>query len=78
MIFSFFASKYARAGAVVAFLLGLAGWFAYDQQRVGARKVLEKSRTEAKRRNAKSAKIRKEARKPGAADRLLRDYCRDC
>ncbi len=41
-------------------------------------RVVTKSKKVAKKRNAKAAKIRRKARRPGAAERLLRDACRDC
>lgn len=78
MITSLLTSKIARIGVAITGVLALVGLFAYEQQATGARKIIEKSRTEAKKRNEKSAKIRKKAKAPGAADRLLRDYCRDC
>lgn len=78
MILSWLSSKFARIGIGVATVAALVGMFAYDQQKVGARKVEDKSRAEAKIRNVKSKQIRQKAKEPGAAARLLRDYCRDC
>lgn len=64
------------AGVVVG-LIALKSYGLYEQ-RVGARKVVEKSKIEGKKRNANAQRKHAEARKPGAADRLLRDSCRDC
>ena len=48
------------------------------QRSKGAATVVAESKEKAKDANAKSEKARADARKPGAADRLLRDACRDC
>lgn len=42
------------------------------------KRFVQKSVKEGKARNAKAEKVREKARQPGAAGRLLREYCRDC
>jgi hypothetical protein len=42
------------------------------------KRFVEKSVKEGRARNAKAEKVREKSRQPGAADRLLREYCRDC
>lgn len=46
--------------------------------RKGGEAVIERSKTQGKINAQKSAKAHEKARTPGAADRLLRDSCRDC
>lgn len=41
-------------------------------------KIVRASKAEGKKRNERASKLREAARKPGAADRLLADHCRDC
>lgn len=50
----------------------------YYQQKKGAAMAVERSIKHGEEINRENAKVRREARKPGAAERLLRDYCRDC
>jgi hypothetical protein len=48
------------------------------QRHKGAAAVVEASKEKAKVANAKNEIVRRKAREPGAADRLLRSDCRDC
>lgn len=71
----------SRIGLTAITLLGL--WIAwkannYHHQKKGAAKVIEKSIEAGRKINRANAKVRKDAQRPGAAGRLLRDYCRDC
>lgn len=50
----------------------------YYHQQKGKAIVIEESIEAGKEKNRVNAKIRKDAKRPGAAERLLRDYCRDC
>ena len=64
----------------IAVLLTFGAWKAnnYYQRSLGVKMAVEKSVKAGKVANAKNAKVRKKASKPGAADRLRRRYCRDC
>jgi hypothetical protein len=48
------------------------------QRGKGAAMVYEDAKREGRQINAKNETIRQKAKQPGAADRLLRDSCRDC
>lgn len=48
------------------------------QRSKGAATVIEASKEQGKANAEKSRKAHEKARQPGAADRLLRDSCRDC
>jgi hypothetical protein len=48
------------------------------QQYKGGQAVIAKSQKAGKAANAKAQKSHAAARKPGSADRLRRQYCRDC
>ena len=48
------------------------------QRSKGAAAVVTGSIEKAKAANERNAKVREKAKQPGAADRLLRDSCRDC
>jgi hypothetical protein len=48
------------------------------QRGKGAAMVYEDAKREGRQINAKNEAIRQKAKQPGAADRLLRDSCRDC
>ena len=48
------------------------------QRSKGAAAVVTGSIEKAKAANERNAKIREKAKEPGAAERLLRDHCRDC
>lgn len=61
-------------GGVFIFL----GIFAYDQRQRGAEKVFAQSKQEGKKINAKNSEVFSRAGKPGAADRVLKRFCRDC
>lgn len=59
-------------------VFGVIFWFAAHERNVGAEHVVEHSRKEGAKINAKNDALR--ARNPidGAALRLRREYCRDC
>lgn len=68
-------------GRVVASVL--VGWIFLQinnarQRSVGAEQVITNSIQRGKAANETNAKIREQAKTPGAAERLLRDSCRDC
>lgn len=71
-------SKMARI--VVACLAGLLAIKLYGlyQQQVGKRAVIEQSIERGRQANVENSNVRKQASKPGAFERLLRDSCRDC
>ena len=48
------------------------------QRSKGAAIVVAESKEKAKVANAKNEKVRDNARRPGAAERLLKNDCRDC
>lgn len=48
------------------------------QRQRGAAAVVEQSIETGREINDQNQKVRSAARRPGAADRLLRKYCRDC
>lgn len=65
---------------VLGVLAFMAAWKInnYYAEKKGAQKVIEKSVKKGKEINRVNAKVRKSAKRPGAAGRVLRDYCRDC
>lgn len=63
--------------AVLAFVGGVA-YYNEMQKMKGEARVIERSKTASKANAEKSRKAHEKARQPGAADRLLRDSCRDC
>jgi len=48
------------------------------QRSKGAATVIEESKQKARIANERNAKIREQVKAPGAAERVLRNYCRDC
>ena len=71
-------TRVGRAGIIA---LGCAlGWvaFASHYKNVGARNVIAKTNESAKIIAADGKKARAPAERPGAADRLRKDSCRDC
>ena len=72
-----------RIGILVAgvvALVGLRAWDVSNQQAKGAAKVVEVSKKEGVKANAKNDEVRRAAAAPGAAERLRRDksVCGDC
>lgn len=65
---------------IVASLVALRAWDVSHQRGVGRQQVVATSKKEGAKANAKSAQVRSDAAKPGAARRLLSDpaVCRDC
>jgi len=78
MILTFLATKLGRIAAGVGAVLVFLGIFALDQQSRGKAKVLEASKQEGKKINAKNAQVFDRARQPGAPERVRKLYCRDC
>lgn len=66
------------AGALA--LVGLRAWDVSNQQAKGAAKVVEVSKKEGAKANAKNDEVRRASAAPGAVDRLRRDksVCGDC
>jgi hypothetical protein len=66
--------------AVVALVGGFAIlWgFAEYNQRLGKTELLADSKQEGKKNAEKANAHHDQSRKPGAAQRVLKDYCRDC
>jgi len=71
-------NPWARVAGAVAGVFVI--WFAFAShyEGKGARKVIAASKIEGAKNAKKSAAHHDAARKPGAADRLLKDSCRDC
>lgn len=69
------------AGAALAGLLAIKGYGLYQRQ-IGAnqatQKIAKQSEKAGKEANAKASKAHDSAAKPGAAQRVLSKYCRDC
>ena len=63
------------AGAAILVFLGA---FALDQQSRGKTKLLAESKQQGKKINEKNAQVFDRAARPGAPQRVLKNYCRDC
>ena len=48
------------------------------QRHKGAERIITQSIERGKAANERNAKIREKVKAPGAAERVLRNYCRDC
>lgn len=48
------------------------------QRKKGAEQIITQSIAKGKAANEQNAKIRAQVKAPGAAERVLRDFCRDC
>ena len=78
MIWALLGSKPLRlAVGVLVAMLGYEGW-KYHEQNVGATKVVEKAKQAGRAANDKNEIVRRRAAEPGAADRLRKEFCRDC
>lgn len=66
------------AAAIVVSVLGGVHFYNESQRMKGEARVVERSKQKGKDNARKSAKVHQKAREPRAADRLLRDHCRDC
>lgn len=81
MIMAWLAARMVPIGAGLAIVVAL---FAWDRVRIwnaesrGAEKVVARSRDEGNKINAKNAQVHDRAGQPGASERVLRKYCRDC
>lgn len=64
------------AGAAVGLVaLGINNHF---QRQKGANEIITQSIERGNQANERNAAIRQKAKAPGAAERVLRDFCRDC
>ena len=68
-------------GRIIA--IALAGWAALAmnnayQRRVGGKQLVEASKKAGKKANATNEAVRRDAAKPGAFGRLLKDSCSNC
>lgn len=70
--------RIVASGAVVSVLVTSCVVRDRSVEQRGAAKVVEASKKEGAKANAINSKVRADARKPGAADRLLKSACRDC
>ena len=79
-MFGFDLWKLAGGGVAVAVLVGSCVARDMRIEQRGGTKVVTASKTAGKQANATNDKVRTDARKPGAAERLLADpsTCRDC
>jgi hypothetical protein len=81
MIMAWLAARVVPIGAGLAIVVALVAW---DRVRIwnaenrGAEKVIAQSRDEGNKINAKNAEVRERASRPGAPERVLRRFCRDC
>jgi hypothetical protein len=78
VVINFDLGKLVAPALIVGGVLIFLGIFAYDQRQRGAEKVFTQSKQEGKKINAKNAQVFDRADKPGAADRVLKRFCRDC
>jgi Flp pilus assembly protein TadB len=72
------ASPLGRLVAAGAAILVFLSAFALDQRSRGRQQVITASKQEAQKINAKNAPVFDRAERPGAAQRVLERYCRDC
>lgn len=71
-------ARLAMGAAIVLALCGLRLWDVNRQREIGAWKVVEASKKEGAKANAKNEAVRARADVPDAADRLRKQSCRDC
>jgi hypothetical protein len=67
-----------RAAAGALAILVFLSAFALDQRSRGKADLLADSKQEGKKINAKNSQVFTRAAEPGAADRVLKRFCRDC
>jgi len=76
--------KYVVNSVIGRIMAGvLVGWLALSinnswQRHKGAERIITHSIEYGKAANERNAKIREKVKAPGAAERVLRDFCRDC
>lgn len=63
---------------IVAAFVAWTGIVGVKAYRKGGEAVIEASKVEGKKNEIKAAKAHERARAPGAAERLMKDSCRDC
>jgi len=73
-----FLLKMVATASVVAVAVGSCMWRDASLRKEGATEVVAAAKEASKENAEKSRKAHEKARAPGAADRLLRDACRDC
>lgn len=66
------------AAGLVAVLVGSCALRDASLRKEGAARVIATAKEQGKANAERSRKAHEKAREPGAADRLLRDSCRDC
>lgn len=71
-------SMLGRIAAGIAIGLVALGLNNAWQRHKGASQIVAQSIEQGKRINEKNRKIREKVKAPGAAERVLRNYCRDC
>lgn len=70
--------KFMIVGGTLFAIVASIAVYNESQKQKGEARVIERSQKQGKINAQKSAKAHEKARTPGAADRLLRDSCRDC
>lgn len=81
MIMAWLGARLVPIGVGAAVLVALV---AFDRVRIwnaesrGAEKVIAQSRDVGNKINAKNAEVRERAGRPGAPERVLKRFCRDC
>lgn len=71
-------SRIGIAAAIVIVSIGGIAAYNESQKRKGEARVIERSKMQGKVNERKASQAHERARTPGAAERLLRDSCRDC
>jgi hypothetical protein len=74
----FFDSVIGKMVAAGLLALTLVGGFALHERSVGAEQVLSKINSQAEKLGEKARDARSAAARPGAAERLRKNACRDC
>jgi hypothetical protein len=70
--------RFATVAGVVLFIVGSIAVYNESKRKEGEARVIERSKTQGKINARKAAKAHDLARAPGAAERLLKNDCRDC
>lgn len=71
-------SPIGRSAGIALAILAFLGMFALDQRSRGKASLIADSKQEAKKINAKNADVFDRAERPGASQRVLERFCRDC
>lgn len=81
MIMAWLGARLVPIGAGLVIVVALIAW---DRARIwkaetrGAEKVVADSRAKGEKINAKNSEVRERAGRPGAPERVLKRFCRDC